>query len=132
MAAEQKPYFPPGEGFTYSNTDYNLLEVVIEQATGSTWREEVRTRVVEPLHMENTLLPEPGDLFIPSNYAHGYMDIGGTLVDYSRIDSSMAGAAGGHALVTTTMDLAQFLEAMLSDKLFMKTGTSCCRVASRC
>ena len=123
MAVEQNPYFPPGEGFTYSNTDYNLLEVVIEQATGRSWREEVRARVVEPLRLEDTLLPEPGDLSIPSDYAHGYLDIGGTLIDYSRVDSSMAGAAGGHALVTTTMDLAQFLEAMLSGELFTKTET---------
>lgn len=123
IATEQESYFPPGEGFTYSNTDYNLLEVVIEQVTGRSWREEIRTRIVEPLHLEDTLLPEPGDLSIPSNYAHGYLDIDGTLVDYSRIDSSMAGAAGGHALVTTTMDLAQFLEAMLSGELFTKIGT---------
>jgi len=108
---------------TLANTDYNLLEVVIKQATGRSWREEVRARVVEPLHMEHTLLPEPGDLTIPSNYAHGYLDIDGTLVDYSRVDSSMAGAAGGHALVTTALNMAQFLEAMLSGELFMKTET---------
>lgn len=122
-AAAQKPYFRPGKGFTYSNTDYNLLGLAIEQATGRSWREEIRERVVGGLHLEDTLLPEPGDLSIPGNYAHGYMDMGGNLIDMTKIDSSMAGAAGGHALVTTTSDLACFLEAVLAGKLFQAAGT---------
>jgi D-alanyl-D-alanine carboxypeptidase len=123
VAAAQKPYLPPGKGFTYSNTDYNLLGLAIEQATGRSWREEVRGRVVEGLHLEDTLLPEPGDLSVPGNYAHGYMDMGGNLVDLSEIDPSMAGAAGGHALVTTATDLARFLEAVLAGNLFQEAGT---------
>ena len=66
---------------------------------------------------------KPGDLSIPGSYAHGYMDMGGNLVDMTRIDPSMAGAAGGHALVTTTTDLACFLEAVLAGKLFQSAGT---------
>ncbi|HDZ27262.1 MAG TPA: class A beta-lactamase-related serine hydrolase, partial [Candidatus Aminicenantes bacterium] len=38
-AAAQEPYFPPGEGWRYSNTDYSLLGMVIERATGRSWRE---------------------------------------------------------------------------------------------
>jgi len=122
LAAAQEPYFPPGKGFTYSNTDYNLLGLAIEQATACSWREEVRVRVIEGLHLDDTLLPEPGDLSIPGNHAHGYMDMGGNLVDMTRIDPSMAGAAGGHGLVTTTTDLACFLEAVLAGKLFQEAG----------
>jgi D-alanyl-D-alanine carboxypeptidase len=123
VAAAQKPYFPPGKGFTYSNTDYNLLGLAVEHATGRPWREEVRERVVGGLNLKDTLLPEPGDLSIPGNYAHGYMDMGGNLVDMTGIDPSMAGAAGGHALVTTTSDLACFLEAVLAGKLFQTAST---------
>lgn len=123
LAAAQEPYFPPGKGFTYSNTDYNLLGLVIDQTTDRSWREEVRERVIGPLHLDDTLLPEPGDLSIPGNYAHGYMDMGGNLVDFTWVDPSMAGAAGGHALVTTTMDLARFLEAALAGELFQEPGT---------
>jgi D-alanyl-D-alanine carboxypeptidase len=123
LAAAQEPYFPPGTGFTYSNTDYNLLGLAIEQSTGRSWREEVRERVVERLHLDDTLLPEPGDLSIPGSYAHGYVDMGGNLVDMTGIDPSMAGAAGGHALVTTTTDLACFLDAVLAGKLFREART---------
>jgi D-alanyl-D-alanine carboxypeptidase len=122
-AAARQPYFALGEGWMYSNTDYILLGLVIEQATGRSWREEVRERVIEPLHLENTLLPEPGDLSIPGNYVHGYMDFGGGLVDITGIDPSMAGAAGGIALVTTTTDQGRFLDALLAGELFQNAGT---------
>ena len=123
VAAAEEPYFAPGEGWAYSNTDYTLLGLVIEQATGRPWREEVRERVIEPLHLENTLLPQPGDPSIPGNHARGYMDMNGEVVDVTAVDPSMAGAAGGSALVTTTADLARFLGAVLAGGLFRNAGT---------
>jgi len=123
IAAAQDPYFAPGEDWIYSNTDYILLGLVIEQATGRSWRAEFRKRIIEELNLENTLLPEPGDLSIPGNYAHGYMDLGAGLVDVTGVDPSMADAAGGSALVTTTIDLARFLDAVLAGEFFQNTGT---------
>ncbi len=123
VAAAQEPYFAPGEDWTYSNTDYILLGLVIEQATGRSWRESLRERIIEKLNLENTLLPEPGDLSIPGNYAHGYMDLGAGLVNVTGVDPSMADAAGGSALVTTTTDLARFLDAVLAGEFFQNTGT---------
>jgi D-alanyl-D-alanine carboxypeptidase len=123
ISETQEPYFPPGEGFTYSNTNYNLLESVIEQATNRSWREEIHRRIIKPLRLNDTLLPEPGDLSLPDNCAHGYADISGNLFDFSRIDPSMAGAAGGHALVSTTRDLVRFLDAALAGELFREART---------
>jgi len=123
VAAAQEPYFVPGESWTYSNTDYILLGRIIEQATGQSWREILRERIIEKLNLENTLLPEPGDLSIPGNYAHGYMDLGAGLVDVTGVDPSMADAAGGSALVTTTTDLTRFLDAVLAGEFFQNTGT---------
>jgi len=123
VAAAQEPYFPPGAGWRYSNTDYNLLSLVIEQTTASAWREKIRERIVSPLNLESTRLPEPGDLSLSDKHAHGYIDMDGNLLDFTRIDSSMAGAAGGHALITTTEDLARFLKAVLAGELFQNTTT---------
>lgn len=123
MAAKQTPYFLPGNGFAYSNTDYNLLGSLIEQATGQSWRSEIRERLVDQLRLFNTLLPEPGEIAIPGRHAHGYMDFGAGLIDMTEIDPSMAGAAGGHALVTTTADLVRFLVALLNGKLLQKPET---------
>ncbi len=32
----KEPYFEPGEGYRYSNTNYLLLAMIIEKVTGST------------------------------------------------------------------------------------------------
>ena len=125
FAAAQEPLFAPGEAQGYSNTDYILLGLVIEQATGQTWREEVRERIFEPLKLENTLLPEPGDISSPPNQAHGYVDLGAGLVDVTAagVDPSMASASGGQALITTTEDLDRFLKVLLAGELFQNAET---------
>lgn len=123
FSATQEPYFAPGDGWTYSNTDYNLLGLAIEEATGRSWQEEVRKRVVERLGLENTHLPEPGDLVIPGEHARGYELMNDQLLDFTDVDPSMAGAAGGSALVTTAADLVRFLDAVLAGELYQKAET---------
>ena len=118
ISAAQGPDYPPGERSAYSNTDYILLGLIIIEATGNTWRDEVRERIIKPLNLSNTLLPEPGDTSIPGSYARGYQDVDGIMADLTIVDPSMADAAGGHALVTTTTDLAIFLDALLAGELF--------------
>jgi D-alanyl-D-alanine carboxypeptidase len=125
FAAAQESLFDPGEAQAYSNTDYILLGLVIENTTGNTWREEVRQRIVEPLDLDDTLLPEPGDNSSPPDQAHGYNDLGAGLVDITElgIDPSMASASGGQALITTAEDLERFLQALLAGELFQNAGT---------
>jgi len=123
LAAARAPYFSPGEGYMYSNTDYTLLGMIIEQATGQSWREQVRSRILEPVGLEDTVVRDPGDTSMPAGHAHGYGDVGGGVVDVTYADPSMAGAAGGNAIVSTTADLARFLDAVLAGGLFQNPVT---------
>ena len=123
LAAAQPASFAPGKGWSYSNTDYNLLGLVIERATGRSWRDAVRKRVIEPLGLRSSSLPEPGDVAVAGAFMHGYGLIGGKVVDLSFIDPSMAGAAGGGALVTTVSDLAAFMAALRTGALFANPET---------
>jgi D-alanyl-D-alanine carboxypeptidase len=113
----------PGERFGYNNTDYNLLGLILEQATGKPWRAVVRERVFTPLHLRHTSLPRPGHVPSGRDIAHGYMQVDGKLVDLTDVDSSMAGAAGGNALLTTTEDLSRFLRGLLAGRLFQHRET---------
>lgn len=122
-AAAQPRSSAPGERHAYSNTNYNLLGLVLEQATGKSWRAVVRERVIERLHLAHTSLPQPGDVPTGRGIAHGYELVNGRLRDLTNVDSSMAGAAGGHALLTTTEDLSRFLRALLAGKLFQRQET---------
>jgi len=122
-AAAQPRSAAPGERFAYSNANYNLLGRVLEQATGKPWRAVVRERVIERLHLRHTSLPRPGDAPTGPGIAHGYELVNGRLRDLTDIDSSMAGAAGGHALLTTAQDLSRFLRALLAGRLFQRRET---------
>ncbi len=43
----------PGTEFSYSNTGYNILEILIEDVTGQSFPEYIRTEVLLPLGMDN-------------------------------------------------------------------------------
>lgn len=114
----------PGERFAYSNADYNLLGLVLEQATGRPWRAVVRRRVIDRLHLRHTSLPASGRVVGGRDIAHGYELVGGKLVDVSDVDSSMAGAAGGNALLTNAHDLTRFVHALATGRLFRHARTT--------
>jgi D-alanyl-D-alanine carboxypeptidase len=99
LAAAKPPVFAPGTSFSYSNTDYTLLSLVIERITGRSWRHEVAGRVLRPLRLTHTHLPAPGQRSIERRHAHGYVEVDGKLVDVN-LDPAFAGAAGGYALLT--------------------------------
>jgi D-alanyl-D-alanine carboxypeptidase len=123
LAAAQPAVFAPGEGYGYSNTDYNLLGLIIENVTGMSWRDVVTERVITPLGLQNTQLPAPGDNSMPEGFMHGYEPLNGEMVDLSFTDPSMADAAGGGALVTTVSDLARFMAGLRAGELFQKQET---------
>ena len=50
------PYFPPGKGFHYSNTNYLLLAMIVTRATHSSLSAELRRRFWVPLGLECTFL----------------------------------------------------------------------------
>jgi D-alanyl-D-alanine carboxypeptidase len=122
-AAAQPPLFAPGTRFSYSNTNYNLVGLIIERATGHSWRQEVTERVIRPLGLTQTVLPAPGDRSLPGPYAHAYLQAAGKTLDLTGVDPSMAGAAGGSALVTTVQDLSRFLNGLLAGRLFRHPAT---------
>lgn len=123
LAAAQPPVFPPGTRYGYSNTNYNLLGLIIEHLTGHSWRHEVSQRVICPLGLRGTSLPAPGHRSLPNPHAHGYGELDGRRIDLTEVDPSMAGAAGGSALVTTVQDLARFLDELLKGRLFRHRET---------
>ncbi len=45
------PWYKPGEGWAYANTNYYLLSLVIERLTGATLAEELTARFLEPFDL---------------------------------------------------------------------------------
>lgn len=110
--------FEPGARYSYSNTNYALLGLLIEKATGTGYATQVERRILKPLGLHGTTLPGTRT-GIPGPHAHGYMafpeDGRLQVVDITRMNPSWAGAAG--EIISTTRDLDAFLTALLGGRL---------------
>lgn len=57
-----EPRFPPGESWSYSNTNYILLGMIVEEATGVGLAQSIRERLLVPLNLRHMWL-EPDEEF---------------------------------------------------------------------
>jgi D-alanyl-D-alanine carboxypeptidase len=111
VATAHPPAFAPGEGWAYSDTNYFVLGLIIEAATGHPLAAELRSRILTPLHLRATSLPAGPDL--AGRHAHGYFLR--PLTDVTIGSPSVQWAAG--ALVSNAEDLARFFRALLAGRL---------------
>ncbi|MGH8880687.1 MAG: serine hydrolase domain-containing protein, partial [Stackebrandtia sp.] len=114
VAFAHNPYFAPGEGWHYSNTNYLVLGELIAGITGAPYGEAVRQRVLEPLRLIDTTVPGD-DPTVPEPHAHGYTTVDGRVRDATEMNPSLDGAAG--EMISTTADLERFFTALLSAEL---------------
>ncbi len=66
------PYFPPGTDYHYSNTNFILLGMIIEQITGQPLGDVYRQRFFAPLGMDDTYFQGSGPP--PPTAAAGYLE----------------------------------------------------------
>ncbi|TXS68620.1 class A beta-lactamase-related serine hydrolase [Streptomyces sp. sk2.1] len=115
LAMRHPPVFPPGTGWSYSNTNYTLAAMIIHEVTGRSWAREVTDRIIRPLGLEDTGAPGPFP-FVPGPHARGYAAFGtGTDIDVTTLDPSMA--VGSGSIISTTHDLSRFHAALLGGRL---------------
>ncbi|AXK18935.1 beta-lactamase family protein [Bacillus cereus group sp. N11] len=111
------PDFSPGKGWSYSNTGYVILGMLIEKITGNSYAEEIEKRIIEPLDLSNTFLPGNSPVIPGKNHARGYVKTEGTseLKDITYYNPSLANSAGD--MISNADDLNKFFSSLLSGKL---------------
>ncbi|HEY0534853.1 MAG TPA: serine hydrolase domain-containing protein [Actinoplanes sp.] len=116
LAMKHPPLFAPGTSWSYSNTNYILVGMIINKVTGRSWAREVDDRVLVPLHLHQTYVPGD-DATLRNPHAEGYNQFtpGGPLVDTTVFNPTVADAAG--SMVSTPTDLARFWTALQSGRL---------------
>jgi D-alanyl-D-alanine carboxypeptidase len=114
MGVSLKPLFAPGHGWSYSNTNYVVAQLVVEKITGNPLGAELKRRIFRPLRLDQTFYPTaPG---LPKPYVHGYTLLGDPpLTDVTGLSPSLAPGSGG--IVSTVRDVADFYRALLSGRL---------------
>ncbi|MFC9446596.1 serine hydrolase domain-containing protein [Bacillus cereus] len=117
MGLSLPPNFAPGKGWSYSNTGYVLLGILIEKVTGNSYAEEIENRIIEPLELSNTFLPGNSSVIPGTNHARGYFQPDGAseLKDITYYNPSMGSSAGD--MISTADDLNKFFSYLLSGKL---------------
>ncbi|WP_218133761.1 serine hydrolase domain-containing protein [Lentzea fradiae] len=118
----REPAFAPGQErvFSYSNTGYITLGLLVQKVTGRPLAEVITEKIIKPAGLKETYYPGPGDREIRSPHPRGYLfektdkgePIPGKLVDITRFDPSIAGAAG--QMIATPSDINKFLVALES------------------
>jgi D-alanyl-D-alanine carboxypeptidase len=114
IAAEHGPLFAPGSALSYSNTNYFLLAMIVEAATGKSFGSELRERILEPLRLHHTTYPTSSR--IKGSYIHGYFPLdASTFLDITPLSPTLFGAAG--AILSNAKDVARFYRALLRGRL---------------
>jgi D-alanyl-D-alanine carboxypeptidase len=107
----------PGTGWSYSNTGYVLLGLVIRAATGGSVQQQLQARIIGPLGLRHTSFPVTNPR-IAGPHAHGYLPgagPGGAPLDFTGLSPSWAWATGN--MVSTVEDVARFYRALLRGRL---------------
>ena len=115
IALGKPAQFVPGTSFVYTNTNYIVLGMLVESVTGRSYADELQSRILDPLDLEDTYLPAAGERDIRGDHLTGYQDLDGGLTDVSRTEPSIPWSAG--AMVSTGTDLNAFWRALLDGQV---------------
>jgi CubicO group peptidase (beta-lactamase class C family) len=96
--AEKKPEFSPGEDFSYSNSNYILLGMVIEKVSGMKYEKFIEENITKPIELEHTTAVREEATKLAIGYKGDTKD--------TFIDNSVPYAAG--MVISTANDLFKY------------------------
>lgn len=106
--------------YAYCNTNFCVLEMVIQHVTGRTLGQELQDRVFAPLRLDDTSYPPEEDLTLPDPYICGYEQ---TAAGWRECSHQFFGRGDG-ALVSTAVDLAVFFSGAAGGAAPVTRGTA--------
>ncbi len=110
-AAAHPPDFAPGQGWAYSNTNYVLLAMIVQQVTGGPLAAALRAQAFVSAGLTETFFDKEPTIHGPR--AHGFDTAGDDVTD--MIDMSFALGAGG--VISTPTDLVKWSQALYEGRL---------------
>lgn len=117
-AAVKKPLGSrPGTKFSYSNTNYTVLGLLVEKLTGQSAQRAVTTRIIDRIGLPQTRYPG-AETALPNPTMRGYERLHGAskpFTDMTTYNMSLVWMAGD--VISTPADLGRFYDALVSGKL---------------
>ncbi|OKH51808.1 hypothetical protein NIES2101_16975 [Calothrix sp. HK-06] len=107
----------PGNKFIYTDSNYILLELIVENVTKNTLAHAIRTSILQPLGLKNTFteLREP----VVGNLATGYgnRNKDGKLSSFALVNDG--NGLGDGSLISSAEDMAKFTQALFAKKTLL-------------
>ena len=115
LAYAEKPIFPPGSKFLYSDVNFLTLGALVEHVSGTTLDQYCDKNIFKPLKMTHTRFVPPATWrpkIAPTQYDEDNKMLRGVVHDPTA--RRMGGVAGHAGLFSTADDLSKFAQALLS------------------
>ena len=112
--------FEPGAEWSYNNSGYFILGVIVEKLTGQDYDDALRTRILDPAGLHDTGYDRFEEVI--DKRASGYTRFGGRLERASFLDSSVPYSAG--MMYSTVRDLYKWDQSLYAGALFDKDETA--------
>jgi D-alanyl-D-alanine carboxypeptidase len=119
LARTHPLYFDAGAGYHYSNVNYQLAGMVLEEATGKDYATLLHERMAVPLGLSSTTTA-PDDLRMPDLRSYTREGEGGALRD-TTTDLLAVGNGGSGGVVSTAGELLDMFEAIIAGDLLPTT-----------
>lgn len=102
--------YPVGEQYQYSNLNYSILGVVIEEVTNTSYKDYINKYIFKPLEMSNSFTDPKDD--INNTIANGYQTIFGIKVPTEQLNHE--GNVPSGYIISSAEDMANYMIAQLN------------------
>lgn len=109
LKKETKGKFVPGTSWSYSNSGYVVLGLIVAKASGTSYGDFLRSRIFSPLHMDHTVVYQKGKTEVV-NRAYGHSKDGEVLKETDQ--SSTSATLGDGGIYSNLEDLAKWDDAL--------------------
>ena len=130
---DAEPLFPAGEGWSYADTNYILLGMAIEAATGQRYEDLLQARVLGPLGLGDTIPSSQPEL---PGLVSGYTALGEMFGLPEEVSAAGVYAINpqfewtGGGIVSTTSDLARFMHEFCAGEVIPEAQRQAARDAA--
>lgn len=109
LYTQPTPQIEPGKGYMYSNSDFGLLRLIMEKASGKKLPDWMKQRIFAPLKMMNTRM-QKSPLEIITNRSTMYENSNAGVYEQAKVQKTSPG--GNYYILTSANDLENWLAAI--------------------